>query len=321
MKSSFPIVSKGHSMTSIMTNNSATVALQALRGINREMEASQSRIATGHKVDSAKDNAAIFSVATTMRSDVKSLNTVGSMLGVGQAKVDVAGAGTDSAISTITKMKELLVSAKETGADKVKVQGQIAALQSQLVSTAQSASFDGVNMLYKAATGTASAAVQNITASIGRDASGGVNTTTISVDTADTMLIDAGTAANGILSQSRTGTNSGSYSVAGGSANIALTSSTTSAQLDDMIEAVTSALADMSESSSMLGTVSAGIDSQGDFVKALTASLNKGISSLVDTDMEEESAKLTALQARQQLAVHALSIANDNSSYILQLFR
>jgi len=59
----------------------------------------------------------------------------------------------------------------------------------------------------------------------------------------------------------------------------------------------------------------------GDFVSKIQDALNKGIGNLVDADMAEESARLQALQVRQQLGIQALSIANSAPGTVLGLFR
>jgi flagellin len=63
------------------------------------------------------------------------------------------------------------------------------------------------------------------------------------------------------------------------------------------------------------------IDIQNEFVGKLTDSLKTGIGVMVDTDMEEASARLQALQVQQQLATQALSIANQQPQGLLSLFR
>ena len=63
-------------MTSIRTNTAALAALQSLSQTNKTMESTQNRISTGYKVASASDNAAYWSIATTMRSDNGALSTV-----------------------------------------------------------------------------------------------------------------------------------------------------------------------------------------------------------------------------------------------------
>jgi flagellin len=57
------------------------------------------------------------------------------------------------------------------------------------------------------------------------------------------------------------------------------------------------------------------------FVGKLQDALTNGIGSIVDADLAKESAKLQALQTKQQLGIQALSIANTSSQSALSLFR
>jgi flagellin len=84
--------------------------------------------------------------------------------------------------------------------------------------------------------------------------------------------------------------------------------------VDKMFQNVTTAASD-------LGAVQSRISSQQTFVKALMDSIDSGVGSLVDADMNEASTRLKALQTQQQLGIQALSIANSNSQNILSLFR
>ena len=88
-------------MASIMTNASALTALQSLNATNKSLEITQSRISTGYRVAEASDNAAYWSIATTMRSDFKALSTVQDSLGLGASKVDTAYTGMNKAIDTV----------------------------------------------------------------------------------------------------------------------------------------------------------------------------------------------------------------------------
>ena len=78
------------SVASIMTNASALTALQSLNATNKALEMTQARISTGYRVATASDNAAYWSIATTMRSDKSSLSVVQDALGLGACKVDTA---------------------------------------------------------------------------------------------------------------------------------------------------------------------------------------------------------------------------------------
>ena len=102
---------------------------------------------------------------------------------------------------------------------------------------------------------------------------------------------------------------------------IALTSATTSAQLDGMISAVDKMLIDLTDAAATIGATNTRISMQDDFVADLMDVIDKGIGRLVDADMNEESTRLKALQTQQQLGIQALSIANSNADSVLQLFR
>jgi flagellin len=63
------------------------------------------------------------------------------------------------------------------------------------------------------------------------------------------------------------------------------------------------------------------VEGLSEFTKQLTDSVREGLGALVDADLAEESARLTSLQTKQQLAVQSLSIANQQSQALLSLFR
>ena len=88
-----------------------------------------------------------------------------------------------------------------------------------------------------------------------------------------------------------------------------------------MIATVDTAIANVSSALSKLGTGSKALQSHLTFVGKLQDTLNAGVGNLVDADLAKESAKLQALQTKQQLGIQALSIANQSSSILLGLFR
>ncbi len=90
--------------------------------------------------------------------------------------------------------------------------------------------------------------------------------------------------------------------------------------LDNYLTGVDAMLEKVISGASALGAVKTRIDMQTNFTQTLMDSIDKGISRLVDTDMNEASTRLKALQTQQQLAIQALQIANSNAGNILQLF-
>ena len=134
-------------MTSLLTNVAAQTALATLTQTNKSLEQTQNRVSTGYRVGSAQDNAAYWSIATTMRSDNAALSTVQDALGLGSATVDVAFSAIDSAIEVVSEIKSKLVAAREPGVDKAKIQSEVDELQNQLSSIAASSVFSGENWL------------------------------------------------------------------------------------------------------------------------------------------------------------------------------
>ncbi|ANK89478.1 MULTISPECIES: flagellin N-terminal helical domain-containing protein [unclassified Rhizobium] len=301
-------------MTSINTNNSAMAALQTLRTVNSNLESTQNRVSTGYRVDTASDNAAYWSIATTMRSDNKALSAVSDALGLGAAKVDTAYTAMDSAIDVVDEIKAKLVAATEDGVDKSKVQEEISQLQEQLMSIAQSASFSGENWV-AGADGTVS-----VVSSFVRDGSGAVSVkmTDYALDTSSMGNVLFGMSGGSI--ETSTGI-LGTADANGDSVYSLDITDFTTGQIQSALSTIESALSAMTSAGAQLGSVSTRIELQEDFVGALSDSIDSGVGRLVDADMEEESSRLSALQTQQQLAIQSLSIANSSSQNILSLFR
>jgi flagellin len=317
-------------MSSINTNVAAMTALQTLNMTNKALTETQNRISTGFRVAEASDNAAYWSIATTMRSDNAALSTVQDALGLGSAMVDTAYTGVKAAIEVVDEIKSKLVAARQPGLDRAKIQSEISELQKQLTSIGSSAVFSGEDWLSVDSTPASYNANKSIVASFSRT-SGVVSIQTITIDTSTVKLFDANVAATnaaaGILDANRvlaTGAidnTASTYSVANLNISALTDSATDLGTLDAYIRGTDTALKEMATAASNLGAVKSRIDLQKDFVTSLMDAIDRGVGTLVDADMNEESTKLQALQVKQQLGVQALSIANSGSQSILSLFR
>lgn len=310
-------------MNSINTNYAAMTALQSLQATNKEMLTTQNRVSTGMRVADAEDNAAYWSIATTMRSDNKALATVQDALGLGAAKVDVAYTAMKSTIDVVTQIKSKLVAAREPGVDRAKIQTEITALQSQLKSVADSGSFSGENWISVDSAAAGYNATRSVVASFTRAGDGSVSVGLISVNLTSTVLYDSN-GNLGILDATRdaTGAIAGSgTSVAAMNISALTNSSGDLATLDGFIKGADMAIKEMTSAATNLGAAKQRINLQKDFVTALSGAIERGVSQLVDADMNAESTRLQALQVKQQLGVQALSIANSGAQSILSLFR
>ena len=170
-------------MSSILTNNSAMVALETLRGINKDLSMVQSEISTGKKVSNAKDNAAIWAISTVMSTDVESFKQIQDSLNLGNSSVGVARSASEQITSVLQDMKELIVSAQEENVDRSKIQTDISSLRDQVGSIVGAAQFNGLNLIDGGSTDDMS-----VLASLDRAANGTVSASYINVARADLSI-------------------------------------------------------------------------------------------------------------------------------------
>lgn len=267
-------------MSSILTNQGAIVALQALKATNTNLNKAQNEIATGLRVATAKDNSSSWSIASTMNSDITSYKTLGNSLTSAGAMVGTARTAAEQIGEKLKQVQEKIVQAENPDADQTKLQAEVTALTETIVSIAQSAQYNGINLVE------AGAANQTVTVSIMRDSSGTLTTGTMAVAAFDLEALGA--------------------ALVVGTATI------------DNIDTL---LGTANEAAAAFGAAQARIDAQANFLSKQADSLKLGVSALVDADMEEASARLTALQTQQQLGIQSLSIANQAPQAILSLFR
>ncbi|MGV8938423.1 MAG: flagellin [Allorhizobium sp.] len=321
-------------MTSLLTNTAAIAALDTLRSISKGLDTTQSRVSSGLRVESASDNAAYWSIATTMRSDNKALSTVQDALGLGAAKTDTAYTGMEAAIGVVTEIKAKLVAAREPGVDKSKINKELTELKAQLSSISESASFSGENWLYNEST--TPLGTKEMVGSFIRSTDGSVSVGLLTFDASTSALIDTNNAADALLTRDYTvtvddGSTAGttmtyflidaSSTTSASGTVVTLSTTTTDDEVEGMISAVDAMLLDMTDSASTLGATKSRVDMQNEFVTDLMDVIDTGVGRLVDADMNEESTKLKALQTQQQLGIQSLSIANSNSENILSLFK
>ena len=176
-------------MSSILTNNSAMVALQTLKSINSSLGQTQNEISTGKSVSSAKDNAAVWAISKVMESDVKGFQAISESLSLGQSTVAVARNASETVTDLLTDIKGKIVASQEENVDRTKIQTDIDALRSQINSVVGAAQFNGLNLI----TGTDDV---NVLSSLDRASNGTVTASNITVNRQD-LSTSAGTYGTG----------------------------------------------------------------------------------------------------------------------------
>lgn len=165
-------------MSSILTNTSAMVALQTMRGINKNLAQTQAEISTGKSVGSARDNAAVWAISKTMESDVKGFKAISDSLSLGSATVGVARQAAETVTDLLTQMKGRIVAAQESNVDRGKIQTDIVALREQIEAVVGAAQFNGRNLVNNANS-------TNILSSLDRASNGTVSASSITVTNQD----------------------------------------------------------------------------------------------------------------------------------------
>jgi len=274
---------------SINTNMGAMVALQNLMATNSQLATTQTRINTGLKVSSAKDNGAIWAIAQNQRADVSALDAVTDSLNRGKSTLDVAISAAETISDLLNTMKAKALAASDASIDtasRTAMNEDFKALRDQIKKTVANASFNGANLLKTAAANILSLA----------DSTG---TQKLTIQ-AQIMGLGAG---GSVVTVTATA-----------SFNTATTAATQLSAVNTSITQVNAAIAKM-------GTTSKAFDLHTSFVAKLMDTMQAGIGNLVDADVAKESATLQALQTKQQLGVQALSIANQSPQVLLSLFK
>jgi flagellin len=278
-------------MSSILTNHSAMTALSTLRNINSDLSDTQSRISTGLSIASGKDNAAYFSISKTMSGDSGMYKAIDENLTLQQNAVSTARLGAETMVDLAQEFSERVAFAQGGTAEvRADVQAELDELAARMSTTIAQATFNGTDYVNANTTVT-------VVTGISRSSSGSISTTTMSFLQQDLGTIQATLAAIDLT----TATSAGSQAAALQSAE---------AQLAAAVSAATS-----------LGIAEKSIETQKEFLGELTDRLDSGIGSMIAANMEEEAARLQALQVQQQLATQSLSIANSAPQNILSLFR
>lgn len=171
-------------MSSILTNSGAMVALQTLKGVNAGLQKAQSEIATGKRISSASDNAATWAISKVMEADVAGFKTISDSLALGASTVAVARQATETVTGLLTTMKEKIVAAQEPNVDRAKLQDDIDALKDQISAVVSAAQFNGLNLVNGTETSV------NVLASLDRDTSGAVTSSSITVTAQDFSIGD-----------------------------------------------------------------------------------------------------------------------------------
>ena len=272
---------------SINTNVAAMLAMQNLSRTQSDLTVTQNRISTGQKVATAKDNGAIFAIAQNQRGSSQALNAVRESLQRSQSTLDVAAAAGETISDLLNQMKEKALAAADTqlnASSRAAMNADFSSLRDQITKAVNNANFNGSNLIKAGAT----------------------NIEALAEETGKTKIT--------VMAQS----------LALNGTNVTVTATTsvgTATVAGNALSLVNASIQNVSLALAKLGTGSKALATHLNFVNKLQDAIDAGVGNIVDADLAKESAKIQALQTKQQLGFQALSIANQGPSSLLSLFR
>jgi flagellin len=272
---------------SVNTNTGAQVALQYLNATQGQLDKVQGAINSGLKVASAKDDGAIYAIAQNQRATVAGYQSVINSINNGSSAIDVALSAGQSISDLLIQMKSKALAAADSSLDTASRQAlnaNFTALRDQISTIVKNAVFNGFNLV--------DGSTNQVTALASADGARRITTAAQNLKLSGTIVTIRNT--NTISTQTK--------------------ASALIATIQTSLTNVNSALAKLSSGAAKFSI-------QANFTQKLSDTLTAGIGNLVDANMAQESAKLQALQVKQQLGVQALSIANQAPQTILSLFR
>jgi flagellin-like hook-associated protein FlgL len=246
----------------------------------------QTRLSTGKVVNSAIDDAPAFFTAKALSNAAGDFNLLKTDIDLGISTIQAAIDGIDAITELVVQAKGLATNSKATGNtnERSTLAVQFNELLTQINLIANDASFNGSNLL--------KASPDELAVAFNDDNSSNLTITGLDSTTASTG-INLGVAANGF----------------GANANI-----------DAALTQISAALSELRTNAATMGSKNTILGTRLDFTENLVSNLTNGEGKLTLADLNEESAKLLALQTRQQLGINSLALAAQSERSILALF-
>jgi flagellin len=248
--------------------------------------ATQSKLATGKRVNSALDNPVNFFTAQGLQNRASDLSSLLDSMSNAFNTIQAANNGITS-ITKLAQSAQALVSQAQQTSDtavRTSLAAQFDDIITQIDQLAADSGFNGINLLD-------SGSSSDLTVTLNETGTSSVTVAAVDFSAAGDLAI-----ANALNNW-------------GGASDITAAST-------DLTAALTTLRAQAQAFGSNLSTVQI----RQDFTKAMINTLQTGADSLTLADSNEEGANLLALQTRQQLSTTALSLASQASQAVLRLF-
>src|SRR4051794_1797324 len=242
----------------------------------------QTKLATGKRVNSALDNPTNFFTSQGLSNRAADLGALLDAMSTGINTIQAANNGISAITKLVQSAQSLASQALQTSdvAARASLATQFGAIRTQIDQLAGDAGFNGINLLNG----------NNLTVVLNESGTSSVTVTGVT-DTAAGLSIAA-----------------------------AVNTWTLDANISAAQTNLTAALGTLRSQAQSLGSNLSTVQIRQDFTKSMINTLKTGADSLTLADSNEEGANLLALQTRQQLSTTALSLAAQADRNVLRLF-
>jgi flagellin-like hook-associated protein FlgL len=270
-------------MSDIVLSAGVRSNLLQLQKTSDLISSTQTKLATGKRVNSAIDNPINFFTAQGLSNRASDLTALLDSMSNGINTIQAANNGLTSITKLVQSAQALISQAQQTSdtTTRSSLATQFGAIKAQIDTLASDSGFNGINLLKG----------NNLTVTLNETGSSSVTITAVTYDAAGLGINNA--------------TN-----------NWAAAADITAASTD-----LTAALTKLRSQAQAFGSSLSTVQIRQDFTKAMINTLQTGSDSLTLADSNEEGANLLALQTRQQLSTTALSLASQASQAVLRLFQ
>ena len=278
----------------IINHNLSSAFASRIEGINSSsLNKSMEKLSSGQKINKAGDDAANLAVSEKMRSQIRGLNQASKNIGNAVNFIQSTEGSLQETTDVLQRIRELAVQSANgtySDEDRTMIQVEVSSLVSEVDRIANSAQFNGFNML------TGRFAEQGISFHIGANVDQNVSIT-IGDMTASALGLKNSQGEENVISVADPD-----------KANMTI------ATVDEALKTVSKQRADLGASQNKFEMAKQGIDI---YEENLSASESR----IRDTDFAEEMVEYTKNQILSQTSTAILANANSNSNNVLALLR
>jgi flagellin len=273
-------------MSDIVLSSGVRSNLLQLQQTSNLINSTQTKLATGKRVNSALDNPNNYFTAQGLDNRANDLSNLLDSMSSGINTIQAANNGITAITKLVQSAQSLTSQAQQTTdtATRASLSSQFDALLTQIGQLAGDSGFNGINLL------------------------GG--------DTLTVQLDETGSSTTSVAGVDYTNASASPLSISTAANNWAASTDISAATAQ-----LTTALTSLRSQSQTLGSSLSVVQIRQDFTTATINTLQTGSSDLTLADSNQEGANLLALQTRQQLSTTALSLAAQADQNVLRLFQ